>query len=118
MNRPPRDTLGDCRQYLQFERGRPMASMRNLCVLLREHGALAALLRSDREGWVWLMGPMPEDWEPGFEPRPICNDDITALHEFIEGLGLPPLSRRDLLFAVHRVAAERPFDRDEEHEQA
>lgn len=118
MNRPPPDLLGDCRQYLQFERGRPVASMRNLCILLREHDALAALLRSDADGRVWLMGRLPDDWEPGFEPRPITNNDITALHEFLEGLGLPPLSRRDLLFAIHRVAAERPFDGGVEHGEA
>lgn len=86
----------------------------NILAVLREHPELSGIV-----GWlprtrrIVLKGRLPHDWSPDFEMRFFTRDDLTAVHEFLEGeVGLMPLPRSDIYWAIRKVARENQLTED------
>jgi Virulence-associated protein E-like domain len=91
--------------------GKPLSNLANVLIALRADMALIGLFARDLMfcGDI-LMQPMPcGKLEDPFWPRPISDDDITALQEFLQNAGLKRISKDTVHQAVSLRARECAF---------
>lgn len=110
-NEGPRpDWLADC---LRTDKGEPYANLANAMRALRADHALSEVVAYDRmlQATI-LMKPMPGEGpgQPeGFTPRPVTDEDVGQLQEYLQVSGIPRLSKDTAHQAVDLRAHERAY---------
>ncbi len=102
-----KDWLG---RALCIEDGKPFGNLANAALALREALSLRDLIRYDemlRE--PVLMRAAPGRPSGGRFPRPIGDEDVAAIQEWIQNAGLPTLTKDVTHQAIDLVARERSF---------
>lgn len=91
--------------------GKPLSILANVMMALRDDVALAALFaRDEMFCGAFLMHPMPQvDDVEAFTPRPVSDDDITALQEWLQNAGLKRVAKDTVHQAVSLRARELAF---------
>ncbi|MBY3255688.1 hypothetical protein HFO09_08290 [Rhizobium laguerreae] len=115
---PVPDDPRDWRAYhWQLDRSRlPVSNVRNAVAALRESPMLSGIVALDqRQNAIMLKAPLPfAHWETfDFEMRRFKEQDLTALREYLQHIGLSTLSRDDCLAAVRLAASENAWWADE-----
>ena len=85
----------------------PLNNVANALVALRSEPTLHNVVARDEMLCAAVL--MRNDADPSFVPRPITDDDITAIQEFLQWQGLKSLSKDVLHQAVQKCARERAF---------
>lgn len=91
--------------------GKPLPILANVMMALRADMALVALFARDEMfcGDI-LMQPLPGgNFDAAFAPRPVTDDDITALQEWLQNAGLRRVAKDTVHQAVSLRARERAF---------
>lgn len=84
----------------------------NADVCLRECPMLSGIIATDENtGKIMLRSPLPLDfWEMSrFEMRPFTQGDVTAIHQYLQSLGLVTIERADVAGAIQRIARENAW---------
>jgi hypothetical protein len=106
---------GEWRNLWQYEinggRQRPVSNIYNALVALRHHIQLQGIVATyEPTGKLMLRHPLPfEFWDKGlveWEDRPFLKLDATAVHEFLQSIGLVRLTAEDCASAIKKVAHE------------
>jgi len=104
-------------QYWRFdEADRPLSTIENALIALRESPMLAGVIALELvANKIMLKAPLPLDHFDifHFDMRPLRDDDLTGLVEYLQHLGLASLSRDDCLAAVRRIARENAWRCDD-----
>ena len=105
--------LADC---AKDDKGNPLGNLANAAHALRCEPAISELFGFDEfRSTKMLEGPVPKpgeaDWLPDddFVPRPVCDNDVNQLQEYLQSVGLPRLGKDTTYQAVDIRAAERSY---------
>lgn len=88
--------------------GQILSHQFNLCKAMLECPGLAGLFALNEESGVIMLRarlPNSDPFKP-FEPRPYHFDDVTAVQEYLHGLGLRDARRAHVFWAISRAARE------------
>lgn len=105
--------LADC---AKDDKGNPLGNLANAAHALRCEMAISELFGFDEfRSTKMLEGPVPKpgeaDWLPDddFVPRPVCDNDVNQLQEYLQSVGLPRLGKDTTYQAVEIRADERRY---------
>ncbi len=89
----------------------PVPNLSNAMLALREDPALAKAFRYDEMACTTLLTvALPgEHVAPVAEPRPLCDEDVTAVQEYLQLAGLARMGRDTVHQAIEQRARERRF---------
>lgn len=95
-------------------RGATIENVANAALCMREEPALRGLIaRDEMARRVMLMRPVPRfqgvPRRAGTYPRPITDEDVTAIQEFLQVLEFPKLNKDTVFSAVDLVATENAY---------
>ena len=90
--------------------GDPLPNLANVMIALRSDPAIEEIVAFDEmERAPVLEAPLPGSDPLGFSPRPLTDDDVTAIQEWIQLHGLRSVGRDVVHQAVDLRARERAF---------
>lgn len=97
---------------LKDDQGKPREDGPAIMHALREHPMLSAVIATDKStGKIMLRGPLPQNhWEwQDFEMRPFTKADATAVHHFIQHIGMRSATFEDVGRAIKLIAMENAW---------
>lgn len=110
---PYSDWLADC---AKDDKGNPLGNLANAAHALRCDPAISQLFGFDEfRSAKMLERPVPKlgetNWLPDddFVPRPVCDNDVNQLQEYLQSVGLPRLGKDTTYQAVEIRADERKY---------
>lgn len=105
--------LADC---ARDDKGQPLGNLANAAHALRCDPGIAQLFSFDEfRSTMMLENPVPKVGEgdllpdDDFVPRPVCDNDVNRLQEYLQGAGLPRLGKDTTFQAVDIRAHERGY---------
>ncbi|WP_436637638.1 VapE domain-containing protein [Microbaculum sp. FT89] len=94
----------------QKTKDKPNSNLANAMIALRIDPALAGAIAFDEmAGLSMLMKPLPKQNISEFAARPLKDEDVTAIREFLQLCGLKSISKATAHDAVDFVAAQNSF---------
>jgi predicted P-loop ATPase len=87
------------------EAGRPMSTLANVMIALRNDPALKDAIARDDMLRIPMLMQSPDD-DPEFDRRPLTDADVTALQEYLQAAGLRRVGKDTLHQAVELRASE------------
>ena len=91
---------------MQGKKG-PLSNVANALVALRSEPTLCNVIARDEMLCAAVL--MRNDADPSFVPRPITDDDVTAIQEYLQWAGLKSMGKDVVHQAVQKCARERAF---------
>jgi predicted P-loop ATPase len=94
-------------ETLNKKDGPPLINLRNVMVVLRHYEPLADIIKFDEMTQsIWLTGQIPNTEEDKTIPRPLRDEDVLAIQEEIQLVGLRRVSRQQVQDAIQKRADE------------